>query len=124
MTPEAAAEYARELYASHPAAVPLLLAAVHGSDDVTRRRSSRALYELDPDTAWRPPAPAPGPTSPTNPLGHWRGGPLDGPARAIVDLVLMGVYCTRLQIRERATRLLTHVCAEAAAIAAAARECA
>jgi hypothetical protein len=48
MTPEEAVEIARELYGDHPAAVALVMEALHGSTDERRRRSWRALLALDP----------------------------------------------------------------------------
>src|SRR5262245_13202013 len=53
MTMDQAETIARELYASHPAAVPLLMEAVNGTSNERRRRSARALLAIDPD------APAP-----------------------------------------------------------------
>ena len=42
-------DLAHELYDDHPAAVPLLLAAIHGPSLEARVRASRALQQLDPD---------------------------------------------------------------------------
>ena len=42
-------DLARALYDDHPAALPLLRAAVHGPTLEARVRASRALQQLDPD---------------------------------------------------------------------------
>jgi hypothetical protein len=51
MTAARAREMGRELYEDHPAAAPLILSAIHHQDPEVRRRSARALEQLDPDNA-------------------------------------------------------------------------
>ena len=48
MTPERAADVARDLYDDHPAAAALILEGVHGATEERRYRSARALEWLDP----------------------------------------------------------------------------
>jgi hypothetical protein len=49
MTAERAREMGREFFDDHPAAAPLILSAIHHQDPEVRRRSGRALEQLDPD---------------------------------------------------------------------------
>lgn len=48
MTPEQAGIFAREMYADHPAAAPLLLEWANGSTAEARSRAALALAVLDP----------------------------------------------------------------------------
>jgi hypothetical protein len=53
---------------------------------------------------------------PADPLERWRGGALDGPARAIVDLLLVTFLSVDGKARMRAARALAMICREAGAI--------
>lgn len=96
MTPGHADELGRELYDSHPAAAPLLMAAVHGETPEVRLRSARALQWLDHDT--------PALSAPV-PFG------LEGPAHAIAYVVVSGIaLCPDRSERMLCAGLLEAVC--------------
>jgi hypothetical protein len=108
MTPERAEEIARDPapagYDGHPAAAALILEAIHGATEDRRRRSALALAWLDPWPGADPPLPL-------------AASPVEGPARAVADLLLFVVYSTDREERRRVARLLSALCAEASRIA-------
>jgi hypothetical protein len=109
---EFAQAVAHEIFADHPAAVPLLMQSKHGATQERRRRSWLALLVLDPEM----PLPDRWPDIPADHREQWRRTALEGPANAIADLVLTSFYCTDRHTRLRAADLLARVCGEAAAI--------
>lgn len=111
MTPQEAAVFAEELYDGHPAAAPLLLARFDAAADAEyRERARQALLAIDPMM----PLPAPEPS--TDPIARWRGGPLEGLAAAVTDLLLISLYCTNADQRGRAAKLVASFCEQAAEI--------
>lgn len=101
MTPEQAAEIARNCYDDHPAAAALMVEAVHGETADRRERSRRALLLLDPD----------------EPLADLRDQhPSWRAALAIATLLVQSVSSTR-EMRQRVAGLLHRICLEARVVA-------
>jgi hypothetical protein len=113
MTPEQAETFAADLYDGHPCAGTLLMESQHAARPEDRRRAWYALLALDP----MQPLPESWPT--VDVIERWRGGPLDGVARGIADVLLVVFYSSDKSVRRRAAAAMAAFCGEAAAVKAA-----
>jgi hypothetical protein len=114
MTPGEAVAIAREGgdYHCPEAVAPLLVASQDAAaTEEDRRRAWYAVLALDRGMR----LPEIWPT--LDPIERWRGGPLEGVARAITDLVLTSFYSTDGRLRGRAATILAGVCRDATLIA-------